>query len=235
VAVNPVKTPFTNMSFTPDVPSSALGATEYNAGYNIETDVRSVKSVAGDTAILSTIPGHIIFVTSGFRNNNVFWFIVATLEGKWYAVNNAGYTDISTAAVGYNGSGYSAATIITASWNGTVLFINDMINPPMYLLPTVNTLRLYDNAPDNYVWNYDVTVAGNSSPQSGNTIPLYSSLTSGFIRVYNSPNVGSLLISGNLTGVIAPNVTAQTPGTIQNLPTTVRWSQNFGLNAGPTT
>ena len=41
MAVTAVRTPFTNMSFTPDVPSSALSATEYNAGYNVETDVRS--------------------------------------------------------------------------------------------------------------------------------------------------------------------------------------------------
>jgi hypothetical protein len=47
--------------------------------------------------------------------------------------------------------------------------------------------------------------------------------------------VGSLLIAGNLTGNIAPNVVYPTPGTIQNLPTTVRWSQNFGLNSGPQT
>jgi hypothetical protein len=234
MAVNPVKTPFTNMTFAPDVPSSALAATEYNAGYNVETDVRSIRSVTGDIPILSNIPGHVIFVTGGFRENDVWWFVVATREGVWYAINDAGITNISAGAVGYNGSGYTSTTVITATWNGTVLFINDELNPPMYLLSNVNTLHLYDHAPDNYVWNYDVTVA-TSGPQSGNTIPLYSSLTSGFVRLYNSPNVGSLLVAGNLTGVIAPNVTIATPGTIQNLPTTIRWSQNFGLNAGPTT
>ena len=49
------KTPFTNMTFTPDVPSSSLQPTEYNAGQNIETDVRSIKSVLGDQYILSEI------------------------------------------------------------------------------------------------------------------------------------------------------------------------------------
>jgi hypothetical protein len=229
-----VRTPFTNMSFTPDVPSSALAATEYNSGRNVETDVRSIKSVLGDEYILSQITGRPIFVTSGFRANNVYWFIVATSTGVWYAINDAGITNISTGAIGYTSAGYTDYTSITATWNGTVLFINDTINPPMYLLDTVNTLRLYDNAPDNYVWNYSVTVP-TSGPQSGNTIPLYSSLTSGFVRLYNSPNVGSLLFAGNLSGVIAPNVTAYTPGTVQSLPTTVQWSQNFGLNAGPTT
>ena len=229
MAVNPVKTPFTNMSFTPDVPSSALSDKEYNAGYNVETDVRSVKSVAGDIPILSNIPGHVIFVTGGFRANDIWWFIVATSEGVWYALDDAGITNISAGAVGYNGSGYSSSTVITATWNGTVLFINDELNPPMYLLSTVNTLHLYDNGPDNYVWNYDV---GYNS--SGNVVPLYSSLTAGFVRLYNSPNVGSLLVAGNLTGNIAANVVPY-GGTVQNLPTTIRWSQNFGLNAGPTT
>ena len=229
-----VRTPFTNMSFTPDVPSSALAATEYNLGQNVETDVRSIRSVLGDQYILSQITGNPIFVTGGFRANNVFWFIVATSNGKWYAIDDAGITNISTSAIGYSGASYNDYTSITATWNGTVLFINDTINPPMYLLDNVNTLRLYDNAPDNYVWNYSVTIP-TSGAQSGNTIPLYSSLTAGFIRLYNSPNVGSLLFAGNLSGVYAANVTAGTPGTVDNLPTTVQWSQNFGLNAGPTT
>jgi len=229
-----VRTPFSNMSFTPDVPSSALQPTEYNQGQNVETDVRSVKSVLGDQYILSQVPGQVIYVDSGFRANNVYWFIVATSTGVWYAIDDAGITNISSGAVGYTSAGYGLNTNITSTWNGTVLFINDGINPPMYLLDTVNTLRLYDNAPDNYVWNYSVTIP-TSGPQQGNTIPLYSSLTAGFIRVYNSPNVGSLLFAGNLSGVYAANVTQGTPGTVQNLPTTVQWSQNFGLNAGPTT
>jgi len=337
-----VKTPFTNMSYTPDVPSSALGANEYNAGQNIETNVRGINSVAGDEYILSQIPGNTIFVTSGFDINGTYWFIVATEQGKWYAIDSAGITDITpsqgiggvittstafdapsgtsssianthtywtvtptggsgsgailqvsiannnasyaggnyniygvvnggtlyaqgdvlhisgtqvggttpandittpisnyatfgtTPGIG-NFTGYNSSTVITASWNGGVVFLNDQINPPMYFAPGQwSQIRLYDNLPDNYVWNYDVIVP-TSGPQAGNTIPLYSSLTAGFIRVYNSPNLGSLLVSGNLTGTIAANVVTPTPGTIQHLPTTVRWSQNFGLNSGPTT
>lgn len=228
MAVNPIKTPFTNMSFTPDVPSSALSDKEYNAGYNIVTNVRSVQSVQGEEYILSTIPGNIIYVTSGFRNASVFWFVVATVQGRWYAINNAGYTDVTPTVSAYKNT-YTVNTVITASWNGSVLFINDELNPPMFLLPTATQIYLYDNPPYNYVWNYDVGV--NSS---GNTVPLYSSLTAGFLRVYNSPNVGSLLIAGNLTGNINANV-VPSGGTVQSLPTTIRWSQNFGLNSGPTT
>lgn len=223
-----VKTPFTNMSFAPDVPSSSLQANEYNFGSNVETDVRSIKSVAGDQYILAGIPGNPIFVTSGFDINGVYWFIVATVQGQWYAVNTSGYTNITPPYGTF--SGYSVDTVITASWNGSVVFLNDQINPPMYYEPGVyDYIRLYDNAPDNYDWNYDV-----GFDIDGNVVPLYSSLTCGFVRVYNSPNLGSLLVAGNLTGEINANV-VPSGGTTQYLPTSVRWSQNFGINSGPTT
>ena len=229
MAVNPVKTPFTNMSYTPDVPSSALGANEYNAGRNIETNLRGVNSVAGDQYILTQITGNQIFVTSGFGSDGVYYFIVATAQGKWYQINEAGgITDITPATGTF--TGYSTDTVITDSWNGTVVFLNDQINPPMYFEPgSYGQIRLYDNAPDNYDWNYDV-----GFNNTGNVVPLYSSLTCGFIRVYNSPNLGSLLVAGNLTGNINANVVPG-GGTVQKLPTTLRWSQNFGLNAGPET
>ena len=437
MAVNPVKTPFTNMSFTPDVPSSALSATEYNAGSNVETDVRSVKSVTGDQYILTNVPGNVIYTTSNFRSNDVYWFIMATAQGSWWAMDQSGglanitpttitgiiqsntaisnqtgtssttsqgtwtnvpvkstsgsgvsatfnvvvdsnsvnyastgslvtgttYGNISGNAAptaqgvylnipplsttgsgtgarfeivvsantsvysgnvtiiptqggsGYNlgdnvtiagstiggttgvnnltftlnttlanaaivstvtgghnyntgdtvtlsGSslggvsptndltftlgttgnvsvgtftGYGNNTVITSAWNGSTLFINDMINPPMYLTPDATKLAVYDfpnpTTGQTYVWNYDV----GTSTVNGNITPLYSSLTAGFLRQYNSPNLGALLISGNLTGVYNSNVSGVTGGTYQFLPTTVRWSQNFGLNSGPTT
>ena len=74
---NEGRIPFTGMSFTPDVPSSALQAQEYNVGQNIETNVRGVNSVLGDQYILSIVPGNPIFVTSGFGANDVFYFIIA--------------------------------------------------------------------------------------------------------------------------------------------------------------
>lgn len=231
MAVTAVKTPFTNMSFTPDVPSSALGATEYNAGYNVETDVRSIKSVAGDEYILSKVPGVQIFVTGGFLSNGVWIFLVATEGGQWYLIDDAGIANVTP--IKGNFTGYNASTVITASWNGNAVFLNDMTNPPMYYLYGEDVIQLFDypdySSGDTYVWNYDV---GYNS--GGNVVPLYSSLTAGFVRVYNSPNVGSLLVAGNLTGNINANVVPG-GGTVQNLPTTLRWSQNFGLNSGPQT
>lgn len=218
-----VRTPFTNMSWTPDVPASALQPNEYNEGYNIETDVRSVKTVAGEEYILSAVPAgqRPIFVTGGFRNNDVWWYIVATIDsgnnGRWYGITESGITNI-TAGVGGNPSisiaGYSETIPITASWNGTILFINDSVQAPMYLLPDVGEFRLYDAAPDNYVWNYNAS---------------WSSLTAGFMRIFSTPNVGSILIAGNLTADVIAT------GTVLKQPYTVRWSQNFGVDSGPDT
>ena len=231
MAITNIKTPFSKMTFTPDVPSSSLTATEYNAGYNVETDVRSIKSVLGEQYILSTIPGTAIFVTGGFLQTTNWYFIVATQGGTWYRISNAGISNI-TPTTG-NFSGYTANTVITASWNGEVVFLNDMTNPPMYYLNGEPRIQMFDS-PDaitgqTYVWNYDL-----GYNVSGNVVPLYSSLTAGFVRVYNSPNVGSLLVAGNLTGNINANVVPG-GGTVQSLPTTLRWSQNFGLNSGPQT
>lgn len=219
MAIEKVKTAFTNMSYTPDIPSGALAPTEYNIGQNVETDLRGIKKVAGEQAILSTITGHQIFATGNYRNSTQFWFIVATQEGKWYGVTSSGITDLTPTVAQYNGSSYTTNTVITASWNGNVLFIMDTVNPPMYLLPSATEIRLYDSSygdqtPNTYVWNY-FTSSG------------WTNLSAAFIRVYASPNVGSILIAGNLT--------YQNGGTQYNLPNTLQWSQSFGLNSGPTT
>lgn len=280
------------MSFTPDVPSSSLSANEYNAGYNVETDVRSIKSVAGDQYILSTIPGKIVYVTGGFRTGTTWYYVVATDQGKWYSIDNAGYTDV-TPISGFNGSTYSAVLPITEAWNGEVLFINDTVNAPMYLLPasqaggahfqlyaqngqTLATTSTTGNGttvtitfpiqsvvpfnvgtsitisgvvPDAYNGVFTVTaattssvsflstatgvqtVAGsiNTNQYIWNYYPDWSALRAGFLRIYNSPNVGSLLVAGNLTADVIST------GTTQNYPNTVRWSQAFGQNSGPTT
>ena len=225
---NEAKIPFTNMSFTPDVPASALGANEYNSGYNIETDTRGIRAVFGDEYILQQLSsangvvGTPIFLTSGYRgvSNQVYWLVFATVDdsgaGRWYMQDSAGITEITPSG---GLTGYYAGMPITDCWNGTVLFLNDSLYPPMYLLSTAGTLRMYDTPyldqnPNTYVWNYN---------------PDWSALSAGFVRLYSTPNVGSILIAGNLTADVISS------GTTVNYPTTVRWSQAFGLNAGPTT
>jgi hypothetical protein len=64
-----------------------------------------------------------------------------------------------------------------------------------------------------YTWNYN---------------PNWSGVFAKFMRMYNTPNVGSILVAGNLT---ATNIDTS----IEIYPVTVQWSQAFGLNEAPTT
>ena len=214
-----LRTPFLNMSFTPDVPSNALGTNEYNSGRNVEADVRGVKKVSGEEPFLADIPGNPVFWEGGFRGAT-WTYIVATREGKWYALTSAGISNI-TPGVGANPnvalSGYSDDVNITTDWVGNVFFINDGLRPPMYFLATATEIYIYDAAPDYYVWNYESTLS-----------PAVTSVTAGFVRNYCSPNVGNILIAGNLTKTFST-------GTTVNYPTTIRWSQAFANTGVPAT
>ena len=210
-----LRTPFTTMSFTPDIPSNALGPNEYNSGKNIEADIRTIKKIFGEKQICSTITDMPIFMEGGFRSETDWVYIVATRnsssQGKWFMITATGITNI-TPGVGGNPSvylsGYTEDLNITTSWVGSVFFINDTLRNPMYFLPSSNEITVSSNAS----WNYDVGV---------------TSTTAGFVRNYCSPNVGNLLISGNLTKVIS--------GIEYNYPTTVRWSQAFANQGFPDT
>ena len=83
----------------------------------------------------------------------------------------------------------------------------------MYFLATATELYSYDAAPDNYIWNYDLGVTATRA---------------GFVRNFCSPNVGNILIAGNITKDYAS-------GTTVNYPTTVRWSQAFANTGVPAT
>jgi len=218
MAIQNTKTPFTKMSFTPDIPSGSLGPNEYNIGLNVETDTRGIRKVNGDQDILAGIPGDPIFVVGNFRANDQFNFIVATIDGNWYAIGSGNSTiTVITPTIGsYIANRYSHNTRITASWNGDVLFINDTVNPPMFIGPTDSQFILYDavyaGSTPSYIWNY---------------YPNWSNVTAGFMRMYSTPNIGSILVAGNLS---------YTVDTVNyNAPNTLRWSQNFGLNAAPLT
>ena len=281
-----VATNFTNMSFTPDVPPAALAANEYNAGFNVETDTRGIKSVLGDDTILSQLTGKPLHITGGYRNNNVWWFVVATVSaggvGRWYAINTAGVTEITPAG---GLTGYYEGMPITDAWNGTVLFLNDSVSAPMFLLADGTQLQQYSQNsqvievtgasgtgttvtltfitqpsvpfqlgssivvngidPVDYNGTHVVTACTANSVSylntttttynSGGTIvplylwnynPTWKKVTARWLRMYSSPNVGSVLIAGNLTVV-------DNSDTVLYFPCTVQWSQAFGLNSGP--
>jgi hypothetical protein len=281
--------PFAKMSFTPDVPATALGPNEYNRGQNVETDVRGIRSVSGDQVILNTVPGTPTFVTGNYRADDLFWFVVATVEGKWWASHGNAWQDITPG--GGTLSGYTLATNIVATWNGTIPFVNDSINPPMFWpdgagaelilysnevkpltitnIATVNSTTqritftdtvlaapyaggeqiLISGVDQFYNGTYTVVSSttttidylaspgGAYSYSSGQQVspiytwnynPQWKSYYAAFCRIYNTPNVGSILIAGNLT-------VTNLDDTISLYPVTIQWSQAFGLNQAPLT
>ena len=288
------------MTFTPDVPSGSLAANEYNTGRNVETNTRGIRAVFGDQEILDTIPGAagpagpVIFVSAGFRANNVWYYIAcvisSTNQGRWYAVSAAGVNNITP---GYGADsnaylpGYYENMPITDTWNGTTLVINDSVNAPMFLSSTASEFQLYSQnisnllttatsgtgsvatltfgtqssapfavgerievsgvIPYGYNGTYTVTACNTTTvsyasattgsqtqagtvtvPYQWNYTPGWTKVTAGFLRMYCTPNVGSILIAGNLTATLTNN-------TISRFPTTVQWSQSFGLNDVPAT
>lgn len=286
---NEVAIPFSKMSFTPDVPTSSLGANEYNDGLNIETDVRGIRSVAGDLEILTDIPGTPTYVSSGFRRSGEFWFIVATVEGSWYATNGNTVDWYDITPGGTPIVGYTQSTDITEAWNGTVPFFNDGIGAPMFLpdeedavlIQYSNTIKpklissityvgpteqqitvsdAYSSAPysageqiiisgvedfngtftvvssTTTTINYTSVPAAGAYPGNATVSSLYTwnyfsewkSYTAGFMRLYSTPNVGSILVAGNLTAINQSDET-------EIYPVTVQWSQAFGLNQAPLT
>lgn len=282
---------FDKMTFVPDVPSTALLANEYNDGENVETDIRGIRSVFGDQEILSTVPGTPTFVSGGFRQGDEFWFVVATDEGYWWASNGGDWQNITPGGGPF--SNYSQTLNITDSWNGTVAFFNDSLNPPMfwpdqpgavlvaysnqtplsinsisnpdpgYKLITFNdqgyipfpigsyivisgitapgptelngTFVVVDATSSEVLYEstltttYDGSFGGEIAPQyTWNYISSWKTLSAGWMRMYNTPNVGSILVAGNLAA------TDQNDQPL-NYPVTVQWSQSFGLNQAPTT
>jgi len=105
-----LRTPFTNMSFTPDVPSNALGPNEYNSGLNVEADVRGMKKINGEQFILDAIPGHTIFIDGNFRTQANWVYVAATREGRWYQITEFGVTNITP---GYGANPSVALLVIT--------------------------------------------------------------------------------------------------------------------------
>jgi hypothetical protein len=300
-----VRIPFQKMTFSPDVPATALGPNEYNDGINVETDVRGIRSIAGDQAILDSFPGSFAptYVTGGYRGDGLFWFVIACVDGSWYASSGTdeGWYDITPTGRTTAPDFYNQSTNITEAWNGTIPFFNDAKTAPMFwpeplvagvILPMTQysqqvPLQINDIIPItpgelrvefqitlpsgtvpfdpgssvvlsgvnprfyNGVWEVissdedgvDIVCSVTDAYESGgqvapkycwnytaatDTTPGWKSYYAGFMRIYNTPNVGSILVAGNLT-------VTDTDDVVTNYPVTVQWSQNFGLNDAPLT
>ena len=290
-----VRIPFTNMTYSPDIPSTSLGPNEYNDGINVETDVRGIRSVAGDQEILSNIPGTPTFISGGFRQDGDFWFIAATTEGYWYATNGNTVDWYNITPGGGPIVGYTQSTNIMDVWNGNIPFFNDTVGAPMFwpeatdlnplpiltqysnivqpagvidsIYQSPSTYRLILETPfltPPYVAGQQIVISGINNnfdgifivascsttyidyyaqPQGaypigivGQVAPAYTwnynpnwkSYKAEFLRLYNTPNVGSILVAGNLTATLQDD-------TIVNYPVTIQWSQAFGLNEAPRT
>jgi hypothetical protein len=114
-----------------------------------------------------------------------------------------------------SGNGVTVGTYITALGTGTggagTYTVDTSQTVSSTAMVAITSPGTNGSVRPKYQWNYN---------------PNWTSLTAGFLRIFNAPNVGSILIAGNLTA------TDSTPTTYR-FPTTVRWSQNFGLNSVP--
>jgi hypothetical protein len=231
--------PFAKMSYTPDVPSTALGANEYNAGINVEADVRGIRSVAGDQEFFDAVPGTPTYISGGFRADGNFWFIVATEEGQWYATYDGTWNIITpggTAIVGYGQS-----TNITEAWNGTVPFFNDTINPPMVWLEGASALIFYSNLLPTNIYNIATTsgtqqtiTLNNSFTSTGSSIA-GTTLTIGTVTSAQNPGVGQYISSTFLspgTKIIA-NIAGSGSGSTWTISTSPGAIGPTAISGGP--
>jgi hypothetical protein len=107
---------------------------------------------------------------------------------------------------------------VNAYFNGTYQVISS----------TTSKINFY--TPNGIGGVYPANSVGTVAPQySWNYNPNWSAVHAGWMRMYSTPNVGSILVAGNLTAVNGST------GQIEEYPITVQWSQNFGLNEAPLT
>jgi hypothetical protein len=112
--------------------------------------------------------------------------------------------------------------------NITISGINSYYNGNFEVVSSTTTTITYIASP------------GAAYPGGGTVAPRYSwnvnsnwaSYYANFMRLYNTPNVGSILVAGNLTAqaYVTPGVPTTTT---ENFAVTVQWSQAFGLNQAP--
>lgn len=214
-----LRVPFQKMSFSPDVPSAALGPNEYNEGLNVETDVRGLRSISGDVSILQTVPSKATFVTGGYRqpgtgfDSNNFYFIVACEDGHWYVNNGTGWQDVTPIGLSTT---YTQDQNITEAWSGTVPIFNDDGTAPIFwpessrsrislrvtnlTFHALNTARVYfDTQATPPYQPGDYVVLYNMEPASLNGRYYVSACNTTYATITNRPSVPSVTQLGVVT------------------------------------
>ena len=231
-----IRIPFAKMTFTPDVPSTALAPNEYNIGVNVETDVRGVRSVAGEQEFFDELDGTPTYISGGFRadedaeSGTRFWFIVATTEGKWWATYDGTWQDITPGGATF--AGYTQSTNITEAWNGTIPFFNDTINPPMVWLDGDATMTLYSNLLPADIGDISFYSASEQRLTFDSIFTSTSSSISGTTLTVNGTITGTIAVGQYITGT---GITAGTKitGNISGTGLGSTWTVNISQTVGP--
>jgi hypothetical protein len=102
----------------------------------------------------------------------------------------------------------------TNAFNGTFTVVSSTIHTINYTAVPPSSYAGGGSVAPLYSWNYN---------------PNWSAVSAEFMRMYSTPNVGSILVAGNLKATTAGTNSTET------YPVTVQWSQAFGLNQAPLT
>jgi hypothetical protein len=98
-------------------------------------------------------------------------------------------------------------------YNGTFTVVSSTTSTVNYLAQPGGAYPGGGSVSPLYTWNYN---------------PNWKSYYANFMRLYNTPNVGSILVAGNLT-------VTELDDTQELYPVTIQWSTAFGLNQAPLT
>lgn len=186
----------------------------YLAGY---TETTSITDVWNGTTLLindSINAPMYLFAESGefvFYSQNSSTLLTTSAAGNGTTAT-LGFATQATAPFQV-GETIVVSGLVPAGYNGTYVVTGCTTSEVTYLNATTGPQTTAGSITANYQWNY---------------VPGWNRVSAGFMRMYNTPNVGSILIAGNLTAELS-NMTTE------NYPATVQWSQAFGLNNVPAT
>ena len=205
----------------------SAGIVNITPGYGTSGTAAYLAGYSANSTITATWNGNVLFINDGV--NAPMFLTAGSTELQLYSQFSQTLT--TTAATGNGttatltfsptqstapfavGSQITVSAVTPTAYNGTWTVTACTTNTVSFLSTATGAQTAAGLIVPLYQWNYN---------------PAWRSVAAGFMRLYSTPNVGSILIAGNLTAQTINNTTV-------NYPTTVQWSQAFGLNSGPTT